>query len=80
MCLYLYFWDISMFGSAGCLVGAFLFYLARVYLKGINVEYFEKWYNVDQEIAPGWDCRKRRNLRRKNKRDKELKDISDGIL
>lgn len=69
-----------MWGAAGCLVLAFLFYLARVYLKGINVEQFEKWYKVDQEVAPGVDGGKRRNLRRKNERDKELKDIADGLL
>lgn len=79
-CLYLYFYNISMWGAAGCLVGAFLFYLARVWLKGINVDQFEKYYNVDQEIAPGMEGSKRRNLRRKNKRDEELKDIADGIL
>lgn len=79
-CLYLYFWDVTMWGAAGCVLAAFIFYLARVYLKGINVQEFEKYYNVDQEVAPFWDWRKRRNLRRKNKRDKELKDIADGIL
>lgn len=68
-----------MLGAAGCLVGAFLFYLARVYLKGINVDHFEKYYNVDQEISPGVEGSRRRNIRRKNRRDEELNDISESI-
>lgn len=79
-CVLWYFMGWSMLLSGAFLGCAFLFYLARVYLKGVNVEHFYKYKNVDQDVAPGMSGRERRKLRRKNDRDKELKDIERGIL
>lgn len=69
-------WFLFLFSAVLC----WLSYVGRVYLKHLNRQEFERYYNVDKEIAPHLSGRERRRLRRKNQRDTELNDIKDGIL
>lgn len=80
LCIWLYFWDVSMWWAFGGLAGSFLSYLARVYMRGLVLDDFRKWLVVDPLKAKGLNGKERRRIRRAIARNPKFKKYVDELL